>query len=150
MIEGFFVKLAASEFGAWFKKNWKLIAIVAIAGFAWWKFESWKSDFAKANHDAGFGQAQAQYKVAVDAANARAANDEKQMGRMSDQIGILTAQRTQSLDIKLDGLSKGMQNEIASNPVYRDCRLTDGVLAQLQTGRAAVDASITASAPPRN
>lgn len=132
------------------KPFWKPIAIVVAVGAAWWGFTTWRDNLIERAEGRGFARAEEQYKVAVAAADKIAAQDTSSMQLMGAMIGGLTAQRAQAIDVTVKPQTERIQNEVASDPRYRDCRVSDGVLDAANAARAAVDAGIAASNPGRD
>lgn len=125
----------------------KPFGVALLAGAAWWGFMTWRDRLVEAAENRGFARAEAQYQVAVAAADKIAAHDTNSMTLMGAVIGGLAAQRTQAIDLKVTPQIERIQNEVASDPRYRDCRVSDGVLGAANAARAAVDAGIAASNP---
>lgn len=128
-------------------KVWKPVAIVAAVGAAWWAVTTWRDNLIAAAENRGFARAEQQFTVKVEAANAIATHDTNQMQLFAGMIGGLTAQRAQAIDLKIVPQTERIQNEVASDPRYRDCRVSDRVLDAANAARATVDAGIAASNP---
>ena len=121
------------------------IALALAGGFV--AFEMWKSNLIETATKAGFGQAEAQYKAEVEAADKIAARDQKLLDGFSTAFGGLASARAQAITLKVQPIIEGMKNEIASDPRYRDCVVSDGVLDSINSARSTVNAGIDASAP---
>lgn len=130
--------------------NWKLIgglvAIVVLVA-AIWAFNAWKDNLVREAEATGFARAETQYKAAVEAANRIAQRDQRQMELMTVTFGGLAQQRVQGVQLTVQPRIERIRDEIASNPIYRDCRVSDRVLADINSARSAVDTSIAASNP---
>ncbi len=140
------VGFAAGALG-FFKANWKPIAGVGIAIAAWWAFDNWRDNLVEAAEKRGFGRAEQQYKAAVDAANKREEEKQKLLDTFALNFGKLAIQRDQQLTVTVQPILDKVKNEIATDPVYRSCRVSDGVRDDINTVRATVDAGIAAAAP---
>lgn len=129
------------------KPFWKPAAIVVAVGAAWWGFTTWRDNLVEAAEKRGFATAEAQFKTQVEAANKITEHDNTALNLMSTVVGALATQRTQAIDLKVTPQIERIQNEVASDPRYRDCRVSDSVLDAANAARAAVDAGIAASNP---
>jgi hypothetical protein len=128
------------RFGKWIALA---LAVVAIGFFLVHKKNQWEV----AHYNRGFEAAAATYQARVSAANQIAANDTKQMEMMVSTFGGLATNRVQDITLKVEPKIERIKNEIAQNPVYRDCVVGDGVLDDLNASRDTVDAGIRASDP---
>lgn len=142
--------LRSAPLRKWIKSNWKLFAIgaAAIAGFLY--FQHWKGGLVKSADAAGFARAEVQYRAAVEAANKIAQHDQQAMALMAAKLGESVANRSSDLTVKIQPSIESIKNEVANDPRYRECVVSDGVRDSLNAGRAAVDASIAAGHPPRH
>ena len=129
------------------KPFWKPVAIVVAVGAAWWGFTTWRDNLVEAAEKRGFAAAEAQFSAKVEAANKITEHDNTALNLMSTVVGALATQRTQAIDLKVTPQIERIQNEVASDPRYRDCRVSDSVLDAANAARAAVDAGIAASNP---
>jgi len=129
------------------KKHWQIavVVIAVVGGFV--LFQHWIDNKVEAAEKKGFANAQAQFQAKVDAANKIAASDTQTMQLIGSTLGSLTAQRSQAIDLKVTPQIERIQNEVASDPRYRDCRVSDSVLDAANAARSAVDAGIAASNP---
>ena len=129
------------------KSNWKTIAggvagIALVVGFV-----VWKDHVEDAAYDKGYSAAENVFSDRVEAANRRAAADQKRLDAMTVSFGKLSQGREQAVKVNLQPIIERIESEVASDPVYRDCVVSDGVLGDRRSGRAAVNASIAASNP---
>lgn len=129
------------------KPFWKPLAIVIAVAGAWWAFTTWRDNLVTAAENRGFGRAEQQYKAAVDAANRITEHDNTQMTLFATALGALGQQRAQAIDLHVQPQIDRIQNEVANDPRYRDCRVSDGVLGAANAARASVDADVRASNP---
>jgi hypothetical protein len=131
--------------GKFFKKNWKQVlvglAIVAACVSAY----TYVKHVEKVSYANGFGAAQAQARAQVEAANKRADADNTQLKLLQQRYAALSVQRQQQVKIVTQTKIERIHDEVQSNPVYRQCALTDGVLDDLQAVAAAVNSSIGSS-----
>ncbi len=127
--------------------RYKPLLIALAVGLAGAGFVHWKSGVEAAAHKAGFNQAEAQYTDALVKANEEAAADRSRLDQMVTAFGHISNTREQSITLQLKPNLERIQNEVSTNPVYRDCAVGDRVLDDLQAGRATVDAGIAASNP---
>jgi hypothetical protein len=142
-----FPKTAASAmgFGKWARAHWKAIAITVavvsacVSAFIWFKHDQ------AVQYNAGFGAAQAQAKAAVDAANKVAQNDQHQLDLLKVKYDDLSKARQTQVVTVTKPIIERVTHEVQAAPVYRDCKLTDGVFNDLQTEAAGVNASIGSS-----
>lgn len=125
----------------------KPIGIALAVGAAWWGFTTWRDNMIEAAERRGFASAQAQFQTKVEAANKIVEHDNTALALMGSIVGSLSQQRAQAIDIKVTPQIERIQNEVASDPRYRDCRVSDSVLDAANAARAAVDAGIAASNP---
>lgn len=125
----------------------KPLAIAVAIGAAWWGFTTWRDNLVEKAELRGFGRAEEQYKAKVEAANKITEHDNVSMQLMGTVVGALATQRTQAIDLKVTPQIERIKNEVASDPRYRDCRVSDSVLDAANAARAAVDAGIRASNP---
>ncbi|SFJ51508.1 hypothetical protein SAMN03159338_1626 [Sphingomonas sp. NFR04] len=123
------------------------VAAIAVVAAAWWGFSSWRENLVESADARGFARAEELYKAQVEAANKVAEHDTNQMDRMALVLGALTQNRTQELRVNLAPAQERMKNEVAADPRYRECVVTDGMLANINAQRAAVDAAVAASNP---
>ena len=129
------------------KPFWKPVAIALAVGAAWWGFTTWRDNLVEAAEKRGFVTAEAQFKAQIEAANKITEHDNAALNLMGTVMGVLATQRTQAIDLKVTPQIERIQNEVASDPRYRDCRVSDGVLDAANAARADVDAGIATSNP---
>lgn len=130
--------------------NWKLIGgivFVVVLVAAIWAFNAWKNNLVSEAEAAGFTRAETQYKAAVEAANRIAQRDQRQMELMTVTFGGLAQQRVQDVQLSVQPLIERIRDEVRTNPIYRTCIVSPGVLRDANAARAAVNARIAASNP---
>lgn len=130
---------------------WKLIGgLVVVAVLlvgAIWAFNAWKDNLVSEAEARGFSRAEAQYKAAVEAANRIAQRDQRQMELMTATFGRLAQQRVQDVQLTVQPRIQRIRDEVAVNPIFRDCRVTDRVFNEINAARSTIDASIAATNP---
>lgn len=129
-----------ARFGKW------IALALAIAGLVWAAL-SWFNGKIEAADQAGYARAEAQFAEQVRAANEQAAKDQARMDQMALTFGHLATQREQDITLKIEPQIERIEREVASDARYRECVVTDGVLNELNAGRATVNAGIAASNP---
>lgn len=129
------------------KRYWKPAAIVVAAGVAWWSFTSWRDNLVAAAEKRGFVAAEAQYRTAIEKANAVTQANNNAVQSFADAMGSLAAQRSQALNVSITPQIQRITDEVANDSRYRDCRVSDSVLDAANVARAAADAGIAASNP---
>lgn len=129
------------------KPFWKPVAAALVIGAVWWGFTTWRDNLVDSAEKRGFTRAEEQYKVLVTAANKIVETDNSTLQLMAATLNGLAAQRQQAIDLKVTPQLERIQNEVASDERYRDCRVSDGVLNAANAARSAVDADISASNP---
>lgn len=133
--------------GELIKIGGKWILIAAVIGGAVWAFNSWKSGLVEEADAAGFERARAAFQHAVEQSNAREQQSQARLDQMAISFGHLAAGREQQISLTLKPMIERIEREVATDPRYSECSASDGVLGELNAGRAGVDASITASNP---
>lgn len=129
------------------KRLWKPALGATVAVVAVWGFVSWKSNLVDEADAAGFERARAAFQHAVEESNNRERQTQARLDQMVIAFGALGTQREQAINLTVRPQIERIQSEVASDPVYRSCAVSDGVLSDLQAGRATVDASLAASNP---
>lgn len=129
------------------KRFWKpaLGAVVAIG--AVWAFTAWKNDLVADADAAGFERARSAYQFQVEQANERERLTQGRLDQMNIAFGALGSQREQAINLTVKPQIERIQNEVATDPRYRSCLVSQRVLDDLQAGRASVDAGIASSNP---
>lgn len=135
------------KLAAFAKRFWKLGLGIALAVAGYIAFTTWLHHRDDAHFKSGFTAAEQQYTAAVEAANARAEADEKAMGFMVQHADAATQSREQDIHVTLQPQIERITHEIESNPVYRECTVTDGVFDATNAAAAAVNSRIRSSAP---
>lgn len=100
-----------------------------------------------ANFNAGFSKAEVQFAAAVAAANAKAAETQRNLDLTQQRFAFLSEGRAQDIRLVTQPHIERITREVQSNPVYRQCVLTDGVLDATNAAGAAVNSRIAASQP---
>lgn len=128
-------------------KYWKFAVggVVVAAGVG--GFLVWKGNLEDEHERIGFERAEQQYTAAVNAANERESATQGRLDQMVVAFNGLATQREQAINLTVRPIIEGMQNEVANDPRYRECAVSDGMLDQLNAGRAAVDQGIGSSTP---
>lgn len=126
---------------------WKLALALALAFGAWWWFTSWRDNLIETADRAGFSRAEQQYTAAVNAANERERLTQGRLDQMVVAFGALGEQREQAINLTVKPMTERITNEVATDPRYRECIVSSGVLDDLNAGRAAVNAGVAASNP---
>lgn len=129
------------------RKAVKVVGVALLLGGAVWAFNAWKADLIADAEKVGFADAEKQYKAEIDAANRIIAADNQNLQLMAGAFGALASIREQGVSVQIAPIAERVTHEVANNPVYRDCRVTDGMLDNIQAARAAGDAAIAAAAP---
>jgi len=131
-----------------FLKRWgKWIALALVIAGSWWAFTSWRDNLIATADAAGFERAEKQYTDAVNAANAREQQTQGRLDQLQIAFGGLATAREQDITITTQPGIERITREVASNPRYRECVVSSGVLDELNAGRAAVNARVAASSP---
>lgn len=125
----------------------KFVVGAGLVAVAWWQFTNWRDDLIKTADAAGFARAEAQYVEAVSRANERELRLQNQLDHMVLTYGALASEREQFVTLTLKPTIERIESEVAADPHYRECAVGDGVLDDLNAGRATVDRSIAASNP---
>lgn len=141
------VSLALSRVFGVIKRYWKIFAVVLLALAAWWWFTSWRDNLIETTDAAAYARAEGEYTAAINAANAREAETQGRLDKMVIAFGSLATQREQEVNMIVQPMIERISNEVATDPRYRACAVSDGVFDDLNAGRSAVDASIAASNP---
>jgi len=126
---------------------WKLALALALAFGAWWWFTSWRDNLIDTADAAGFARAEQQYTEAVDDANERERLTQGRLDQMVIAFGALGEQREQAINLTVKPMTESITNEVETDPRYRECIVSSGVLDDLNAGRAAVNAGVAASNP---
>jgi len=129
------------------KRYWKVALALFVFVGAWIWFNSWKNDLIETADAAGFARAEAQYVEAVERANERERKTQATLDKLAAAFGPLAQMREQRVTLTVQPMIERIKNEVANDPRYRECAVSDGVLFDINAGRAAADASISASAP---
>lgn len=132
------------------KRWWKPAAIALAAGAIIFVGVRWYNGVKLEAYNEGVRVTSLQYQAKVTAANQRAQQNEQLMLKFADKVGSNTGKSLETLNVKFDPIIRNVHDEVSKNPVYRTCVLTDGVWQSLQSGRAAVNAGISASNPSRD
>jgi hypothetical protein len=80
-------------------------------------------------------------------ANEQAAKDQARLDQFTLTFGHLATERAQDITLKVEPKIERIEREVASDPRYSDCAVSDGVLNELNGARSAIDAGIAASNP---
>jgi hypothetical protein len=123
-----------------------LLGAILMVLAVWW-FNNWKDDLKRDSFNAGRSQAEAEYTAAINASNARELETQRQINDLIGTINILAEQREEKLNVVYQPILKRIEQNVATDPRYTDCTVSNGVLFDLNAGRAAVDQSIAASTP---
>lgn len=129
------------------KRHWKIVAGVILVIGAWWWFTSWRDNLVEAADAAGYSRAEIEYTAAINAANERELRTQSTLDKLAVAFGGLATQREQEINLTVRPRIERIINEVSVDPRYRECAVSDGVLIDLNAGRAAVDQSIAASNP---
>jgi hypothetical protein len=145
---GLFAGLALKYPGAakFVARFWKLGLGIALAVGAYFAFAHWLHNRDDAHFKSGGAAAEQQYTAKVNAANAIAAADQKAMNLMVSHFGFLAQNREQDIHVSLQPQIERITREIESNPVYRQCLVTDGVFDATNANAAAVNTRLGAGA----
>lgn len=122
-----------------------VIGIAAVAGFL--AFNSWKNNLIEDADAAGFERARSAYQAAIEASNAREQQTQAKLDQMVVAFGHIATQREQAINLTVKPQIERIEREVANDPRYSECVASDGVLSEINAGRAAVDASVAASNP---
>jgi hypothetical protein len=137
-------------FGQFLKANWKPLVIAGALVGGYFYFEHWKAELVSSAKTEQRVTDEAKYSAAITAANKISEHDNATMQLFATAFGALSNQRSQAIDLKVTPQIERIQNEVASDPRYSDCRVSDGVLGAANAARSAVDAGIAASNPKAN
>jgi hypothetical protein len=131
--------------GKFLKAHWKetLIGLALVGTVAGGYF--YVQHVKHEAYASGFTAAENQAKAQVVEANKRAAYDNTQLQLLQQRYAALSTSRQQQVKIVTQTKIERIHDEVQSNPVYRQCSVTDGVLDNLQDLVAAVNASIGSS-----
>lgn len=149
---GFILALALRfpRFMSFFSRWWKLLLGVVLVVGAIWAFASWRDNLIDTADAAGFERARSAYQEAVEASNKREQLTQARLDQMSVAFGALSVNREQEINLTVKPLIERIKYEVSSDSRYRNCAVSDGVFNDLNTGRAAIDASVGASNPRRD
>ena len=126
---------------------WKLALAVIVAGVAVFMFLSWRSNLIETSRLEGRREAERVVAALVTEANARSAKDQVRLDKMVVVFGDLARNREGNLTVNIEPIIGRIKSEIAKDPMYRTCVLSDSVRGQVNSVRATVDTSIAASNP---
>jgi hypothetical protein len=129
------------------KRFGKWIALALLIAGAFFAFKAWKADLVADADAAGFARAQAQYAKLVEDANKREAATQNRLDQLQITFGALATTREQQITIDTQPRIERITREVAANPRYRECVVSDGVLGELNAARSAVNARVAASSP---
>lgn len=144
-IAGFVLK--HPKVAAFIKRFWKVGLGIALAIAAYFAFTNWLAGERKESFNSGFAAAEQQYATAVEAANQRAAEDQKALDLMRQRFELLALNREQDVKLIVQPQIERITREVQDNPVYRQCTVTDGVWNDLNAAGSAVNARIAPSKP---
>ena len=128
-------------------RYWKGIALAIAIATAWISFGIWKDNLRDTARAEGFAAAEKQYTAAVNAANERERQTQANLDKMVVAFNGLASLREQQINLTLKPMTERITNEVATDPRYSACSVSDGVLIDLNAGRSAVNASIAPVAP---
>ncbi|MBI1181086.1 MAG: hypothetical protein GC201_11045 [Alphaproteobacteria bacterium] len=110
-------------------------AVVALAGLGWGLWAVREAGF-----EAGRAMVQARWDESVRREEARARAEERLVQRAVDAIGARLTIDLARIRTRSAIITKRIEDEVQRFPVYRECRLTDGVWRQLNQLHAATGA----------
>lgn len=132
------------------KKLWKPVGLLLLAGVALWGFLAWKDNLKDEAWAAGFAEAEAQFQVKVAVANTKVAEKQNSINQFAGIFEMMANKEIADVNVKVQPILKEVQDEVAQNPLYSDCRVSDGMLDRLNAGRATVDKAIGSTNPRVN
>lgn len=132
------------------QKTWKFLLGGAIVLALVFSFMWWKSNLESEHEQIGFDRAEAQFSQAIEEANERERKTQGRLDQMIVAFGALSQQREQAINLTVRPTIQRIENEISNDPRYAQCAVSDGVLDDLNAGRAAVDQGIRSSSPSRD
>lgn len=129
--------------------KWIIIAalVAGVAGVGYWKFDNWRDNLIEVSEKAGFEEAERQYVAAVDVANAKVDEKNKRLDAMELAFDLIAQREQQNITVKFDPIIKDLRNEIANDPIYRQCVISDGVRNSINLGRSSVNSAIDSTTP---
>ncbi len=128
------------------RKAAKVVGVALLIGGAVWAFNAWKADLISDAEKAGFADAEKQFTAKIEAANRIIETDNQRLQVMAGAFGALATIREQGVSLQISPITERVTNEVANDPRYRDCRVSDGVLNDIQAARSAGDAAVAAAA----
>ena len=125
-----------------FKRFWKIGLGIILAVAAYFAFTHWLAGERKEAFNSGFANAEQQYAAAVEKANEQAREDQTALNQLQQRFNLLALNREQDIKLSVQPQIERITHEIQSNPIYRDCSITDGVWSDLNAAGAAVNTRI--------
>lgn len=119
------------------------VAVVAI-GTA---FVFWRNDLVAESKAAGYASAQVEFAQERIKLNAQIQTDNDVMAGMSVAINNLAGRNVANVIHTTAPTIERVTREVYTDPRYRDCTVSDGVLNDLNAARNAIDGISAASAP---
>src|SRR5205085_11215261 len=125
------------------KAHWKgatiAVAIVGTVAGGYFYVQHVKHEA----YASGFTAAEDQAKAQVIAANNRLAADNTALKQLQIKFSGHSVQRQQQVKIVTQTKIERIHDEVQSNPVYAQCRISDGVRAQLEDLTSAVNTAVS-------
>lgn len=126
--------------------------LVAASVYGYYKVNSYLDDRDEQNQQVGYQLAEKEFTDAVNAANKVVEEKNTQLAAMNIAFDKLAEQRTADVNIAFDPIIRSITDEIAQDPIYRTCVVSDSVRNNINAGRASVNEAIDATtpSPPRS
>lgn len=129
------VRKAAKTFGIG-------IGALALAGGAYWAFDTWRDNLIEAADAAGYERSVDERREVIREKNKKIAQLQGRVNQMNTAFGIQAAAKTQAVTIKLEPIKESIREEVSQDPVYQRCVVTDGVLDNLNAGRSSINEAL--------
>jgi len=123
------------------------VLLAGAVGFGYYQFDKWRDNLVEVSEKAGFDEAEKEYTEAINRANAEVTEKNNQLAAMNIAFDHIATIREAEVNVSFEPIIRNIQDEIANDPIYQQCVVSDSVRESINTGRATVNEAIDTTHP---